>query len=327
MRPFLSTVLAVLLGIVSTAPSAEGATDVEIKVQDAGSRESDPPGIDYPAAQALGVGTSLYIDHTYESTEDLSTFTWVTGHGSNYRVAAGGNLQLGDLYLTAEIPLQYTRLHIDTLQGAPTIDQDREKASLSLGDIIVGGNLLWDIPVDAFRLRIGAGLRSRLPTHTTQYAFRLASGYIFQFGFPYYLHVSPGIVLVASSKFLTFRVEQALLGMVAIVRDVIFDNIRMDIPDLYFWESHYAVIAKPIEWLGLSAELVSCIQLNRVADGGYTTLHNLKALMLDPAITVDFGGYRASLAGRFGLTHGAQDFGVITFSGTRALLLRLSYVF
>jgi hypothetical protein len=290
-------------------------------------RPFDPPGIDYPPAQAVGVGTSLYVDQTYETTSDLSTFTWVTGHGDNFRTSIGGTLAIGGLHLAAEIPLQYTRLHIDTLQGNPTAPQDRDKTTLSLGDITTGGGYLWTLPVDAIRLQVGPTLLARLPTHTTQFAFTLASGYIITFGFPYYLHLDQGLVFLATTKFLTIRIEETLLQMLAVVRQVTFDGIPMSIPDLYFWESHFAAIAQPLDWFGFSVELVSCIQLNRVDDGGYTTLHNVKALMLEGGPAFDFGSFRASVVGRFGLTHGAQDFGVITFSGTRAVMGRLSYVF
>lgn len=324
-----------VLGIASTARADGDAPEGEPKIEDAGkpnvdsppNRAFDPPGVDYPAAQPLGIGSSLYVNPTYEATNDLSTFTWVTGHGDNVRVAVGGTLQIWDLRLAVEVPVQYTRLHIDTLQGLPTAEKDRDKATLSLGDVILGASYLWTLPVDAFRLQVGPTLRARLPTHTTQFAFTLTTGYIFTFGFPYYLHLAPGLVILASTKFLTIRIEETLLGMLAVVKDVTFDEILMSIPNLYFWESHYAAIAQPLEWFGFSVELVSCIQLNRVDDGGYTTLHNVKALMLEGGPAFDFGSYRASVAVRLGLTHGAQDFGVITFSGTRAVLGRLSYVF
>jgi hypothetical protein len=317
-----------VLGIASRTRAAEEAPAGESKVESALARAFDPPGIDYPAAQAFGVGTSLYVDQTNEATDDLSTFSWVTGHGDNFRTAIGGTLAIRGLRVVAEIPLQYTRLHIDTLQGVPTANQDRDKSVLSLGDVVTGASYLWEIPGDTIRLQVGASLRARLPTHTTQFSFTLSSGYVFTFGFPYYLHIAPGIVLVAASKYLTLRIEETLLSMFAVVREVKFDGIPgMLIPDLYFWESHYAAIAQPIEWFGFSVELVSCIQLNRVQDGGYTTLHDVKALMLEGGPAVDVGAFRASVMGRLGLTHGAQDFGVITFSGTRAILGRVSYVF
>lgn len=334
MRLFLSTFLVSVLGIASTAradeDSPEGANSEDVqkgesKVEAPPSRSFDSPGIDYPAAQALGIGTSLYVDETWETTSDLSTFTWVTGHGDNYRTSIGGTLTIGGLHLAAEIPLQYTRLHIDTLQGADTAVQDRDKASWSLGDVIAGTSYLWSIPGDSIRLQIGASLRARLPTHTTEFTFTLATQQQFTFGFPYYLHLAPGFVFLATSGFLTVRIDQGALAMLA--KDASIGGIRQPIPNLYFWESHYAAIAQPMEWLGFSVELVSCIQLNQADDGGYTTLHNVRALMLEGGPALDFASYRASVVGRFGLTHGAQDFGVITFSGTRAVMGRLSYVF
>ena len=174
-----------VLGVTSTTraaeevPEADGADDapkMEKQIEFTPARAFDPPGIDYPAAQALGIGTSLYVDETWETTSDLSTFNWVTGHGDNFRTSIGGTLALGDLRLAAEIPLQYTRLHISTLQGYDTAVQDRDKAAWSLGDVITGASYLWSIPGDAIRLQMGPSLRARLPTHTTEFTFTLANG-------------------------------------------------------------------------------------------------------------------------------------------------------
>jgi hypothetical protein len=334
MRLLPSTILVVVLGITSTTraaddvPEGDGLVDApkrDEQIEPSPARAFDPPGIDYPAPQAFGTGTSLYVDETWETTSDLSTFTWVTGHGNNFRTSLGGTLTIGELRLAAEIPLQYTRLHIDTLQGLPTADQDRDKASWSLGDVITGAGYLWSIPSDTIRLQMGPSLRARLPTHTTEFTFTLANGTPLTFGFPYYLHLAAGLVFLASSGFLTLRIDQGVLAMLA--KDANIDGVRQPIPNLYFWESHYSVIAQNTGGWGGSAELVSCIQLNRIDDGGYTTLHNVKALMFEVAATVEFGTYRASMVGRFGLTHGAQDFGVITFSGTKAVMGRLAHVF
>ena len=325
MRLFLSTLLVVVVGIPPTARGDEDVSEGETKVDSPLARAFDPPGMDYPAAQTFGTGTSLYVDQTYETTGDLSTFTWVTGHGDNFRLAIGGTLRLWDLHLAIEVPLQYTRLHIDTLSGYDTANQDRDKTALSLGDVITGASYLWGIPGHTIRWQIGAGLRARLPTHTTEFTFTLVNGTPFTFGFPYYLHLAPELVFLATSRFLTVRIDQGVLGMFA--RDATIDNIRQHIPNLYFWESHYAAIAQPTQWFGFSVELVSCIQLNRVDDGGYTTLHNVRALMIEGGPAMDLGSYRASVVGRLGLSHGAQDFGVITFSGTSAVMGRLSYVF
>jgi len=325
--------LLVVLGI--STPAFAEQTDVRDPAEEDSSEESprDPsgtdmaafPGIDYPSLQTLDLGRTLYLDHTYEQSNDLSTFAWVRGHGSNDRVALGGTLRMGGLHLAAELPLQYTRLHIDTLQGQPTAEQDREKVSFSLGDIILGVTYLWQLRSQGTTFHGGFDLRTRLPTHTTKYTFLLASGYGYEFGFPYYLHVAPGLVLALSSRYLSITINQAVLGMLA--RDVSVSGIQQKVPNIFFWESHYAVAVVPTEWLALSLELVSCIQLNRVDDAGFTTLHNVKALDLNPAVTVSFERYRLALVIRMGLTRGSQDFGAITFSGTHAALVRLSYVF
>jgi hypothetical protein len=70
------------------------------------------------------------------------------------------------------------------------------------------------------------------------------------------------------------------------------------------------------------------MQLNQVNVSNMTNLNGTRALFINPGMTLDFGGYRLAVAGRFGLPgHSTRDFGVITFSGSRALLARLSYVF
>jgi hypothetical protein len=326
LSPMLGIVLALGIGSRALADDARAGEAAEEAAPTAAMPEIvDAPGIDYPAAQSLGVGDSLYIDQTYESSSDLSTLSWVTGHGTNYRLAVGGTLHFGELRLVGEIPVQYTHLHIDTLQGVPTIDRDRDKTAPALGDAVLGAAYLWTLPVEAIDLRIGLGLRTRWPTHTTQFTFMLASGTPYTFGFPYYFHFAPALLVVASASFLTFSMNQGVLGM--LVQDVTVDGIRQSIPNLLFWESHYAVAAQPLDWLGLGLELVSCMQLNQVDDAGYTTLHGVRAVALNPSATLTLWGLRASFAGRFGLTQGTRDLGVITFSGERALLARVSYLF
>lgn len=360
MRCFQSRIILVILGLATPAlaeprvqqeakqgpandSSAQGAAEDEPQDasrdegqdegQDEGNGRGDPPettiaplpGIDYPSALPLGAGNTLYVDNTYEESTDLSTFAWVRGHGSNERLALGGTLQVGELRLAAEVPLQYTRLHIDSLQDQPTADQDRDKVSFSLGDVILGAAYLWHVRSEAITFHGGFDIRARLPTHTTKYTFQLASGYGYEFGFPYYLHLAPGLVFALSSRYVSITVNQAVLGMLA--RDVSLSGIRQTVPNIFFWESHYAVAVIPANWLTLSLELVSCIQLNRVDDAGFTTLHDVKAIDLNPGVTVNFDSYRVALVARLGLTRGSQDFGVITFSGTRAALVRVSYVF
>ena len=125
MRWFWSPILVLVLG-AATPALADDESPVEGSHQDTSSegestvvpdlpRSFDAPRVDYPPVQGLALGMSLYVDHTYETTDDLSTFWWVKGRGRNYRVAMGGLFQFGNLRLSAEVPLQYTQLSIDSL--------------------------------------------------------------------------------------------------------------------------------------------------------------------------------------------------------------------
>jgi hypothetical protein len=286
----------------------------------------DLPRIDYPALQAKGLPVSLYVDHTYETTSDLSTFWWVHGRGDNYRVAVGGTYQLGALNLYAELPVQYTRLRIDRLMELAPKPEDMDKAAFSLADIITGVTSFWELPIEAMRAYLGLGLRVRWPTHTTRYTFGLVNGDLLEFGFPYYLHVAPAVLLAATSGSFFLTVNQGVLGMLA--KDVTLGDIVQRIPNLYFWESHVAAGLAASNWLALSLEVMSCVQLNRVDVEQMTKLNNTKAVFLIPGITLDLGSVRLGLAGRIGMTgRSSRDFGVITFSGAHAFLTRLSYVF
>jgi hypothetical protein len=281
-----------------------------------------PPSIEYPPLQARTSKDWLYVDHTYETSSDLSTFSWVTGRGTNDRLALGGMFRTGDWFLAVEAPVQYTRLNIATLQSLEPVPQDRDKATISLGDLLTSASYAWAIATESLQANAGLALRMRVPTHTTQFTFQLAGGGAYSFGFPYYFHLAPGGFITATLGRFTFTSQQALLAM--LVKDVVLDGIRQSIPNLFFWESHQAISAQALDWLGLGVELVSCIQLNGVDDQGYTTLHGVKALSINMGGTVALGDYRLALAARLGLTRGAKDLGVITFSGENAYLVRLS---
>lgn len=285
-----------------------------------------PPGIDYPGIIDLGPRYSLYVDHTYEYTNDLSTFWWVQGRGNNYRVAVGGAYRFGNLQVHAEVPFQYTQLSIDSLMQQPPVDADRNKATFSLGDVITDVAYFWDLPIDAMPTHVGFGLRVRLPTHTTKYRFGLIDGSILEFGFPYYLHLAPAALLSTSYGPVFLVVNQGALAMLA--KDVNLGGVIQQIPNIYFWESHVAAGLAATDWLAFTLELLSFVQLNRVNVANMTNLNDTRAIFLNPAVTLDLGSYRLALAGRIDLTgRSSRDFGVITFSGSRAFLARLSYLF
>ena len=305
------------IGPVAEAPATTGAGPA---------RAFDPPRIDYPGIQSLGPGISLYVDQTTEFTSDLSTFWWVHGRGINYRVAAGGTYQTGGLRLNAELPVQYTLLSIDSLMNQAPIPADSSKAAFSLGDVITGAAYYWELPGDAVTTSLGLGLRVRWPTHTTKYAFGLIDGTTIEFGFPYYLHVAPGALLSMSYGPVSLVVNQGVLGMLA--EDVDIGGVVQRIPNIYFWESHLAAGVDATDWLLLSVELLSFVQLNRVDVDNMTGLNNTRALSLDPGITLALGDFRLAVAGRIGLAgRSSRDFGVITFSGTHAVVARVSRVF
>jgi hypothetical protein len=336
MRCFWSPILVLVLG-AATPAVADDETQLGESTPDASNegesttvagfpRSFDAPRIDYPGVQGLALGMSLYVDHTYETTNDLSTFWWVKGRGKNYRVAVGGLFQFGNLRLNAEVPFQYTQLSIDSLMGLQPTDADRSKAAFSLGDVITGAAYLWDLQIEAAKTYLGLGLRIRWPTHTTKYRFGLVDGSILEFGFPYYLHLAPGALLSTTFGPVSLTINEGVLAMLA--RDVWIGDILQPIPNVYFWESHAAVDVAATDWLDFSVEVLNCVQLNQVTVSNMSNLNGTRATFITPGVTVDVGNYRLILAGRFGLPgRSSRDFGVITFSGSNAFLARLSYMF
>jgi hypothetical protein len=275
--------------------------------------------------QSLGAGSTLYIDHTYEASNDLSTFYWVKGRASGDRVALGGSLRLGGFQLNIELPVQVTRLYIDSLGDQRPTPADQQKSSYSLADVVGGGSYAWQFAKDPIAMFVGLGMRVRLPTHTMQYSFTLIDGSPYSFGFPYYFHLAPAGLFLASYGPISLTINQGLLAMLA--KNTTLLNMPVNIPNVYFWESHYAVVLQPVRWLGLSLELINCIQLSHVYDQNFQNLNHLKAFYLNPGLAFDIGSYRISLAGRIGLGKDTERFGVITFSGSQAILARLSYLF
>jgi hypothetical protein len=326
--------LAILLALASPARADDDGpadqaepTDEPVRTEATSSSVGGggPPAIDYPGLIRTG-GVSLYVDHTYETVNDLSTFWWVRGRGSNYRLAVGGSYRSGDLCLSAEIPVQYTYLQIDSLMGLLPTEADRNKAAISLGDLLTSAAYDWRQDLGGIPVLVGLGLRVRWPTHTTRYRFGLMDGSILEFGFPYYLHLAP--TLIASARFgpVSLTVNQGVLAMLA--KDVTIGDILQRIPNIYFWESHVALDLAIADWLDLSTELVSMVQLNRVEVDNMSNLNGTRAMFITPGATLELQGVLLSVAARFGLAgRSSRDFGVITFSGERAYLVRLAYRF
>jgi hypothetical protein len=287
---------------------------------------SAAPPVDYPGVLQVDSGLSLYLDHTYETVNDLSTFWWVQGRGSNYRLAAGGVYRGGNWRLSAEIPVQYTILQIDALMGLPPTEEDRRKATTSLGDLQTSIAYLEDTTLGDLPVALGVGLRVRWPTHTTRYRFGLIDGSILEIGFPYYLHVAPCLFASTTQGPLTVTLNQGVLGLLA--KDVTIGDVLQRIPNVYFWESHWAIDWAIVPWLIGSTEVVGMVQLNRVDVDNMSNLNDTRAVFVIPGVTLDLESVRVALAARFGVTgRSSRNFGVITFSGDRAFLARASYVF
>jgi hypothetical protein len=343
MRRLQSRILVLVLGFSAPALADEESTPVEASAEpNAVTTEPAagpvqpfiPPGVDYPGIVDLGPRMSLYIDHTYEYANDLSTFWWVQGRGNKYRVALGGLYAFGSLRVHAEVPLQYTQLAIDSLMGNAPTDADRIKAALSLGDVITDAAYYSDLPSDAMPTHVGLGLRVRWPTHTTRYQFGLVNGGTIEFGFPYYLHLSPAAILSTSYGPVFLVVNQGVLAMLA--KDIDLGGVLAKIPNMYFWESHVTAGLAATNWLAFTLEVLSAVQLNHVemtnamAPPGpdQTRVFTTRAVFFNPGATLDLGRYRLALAARLGLPgNSTRDFGVFTFSGTHAFLARLSYLF
>lgn len=340
MRGLQSSIVVLVLGLAPTALAYEDAPEAAALEPPDGAHAEEsakgsgpvepfvPPAVDYPGIVDRGPRLSLSIDHTYESTDDLSTFWWVHGRGNNYRVAVGGTYRSGGLQIHAEVPLQYTQLSIDTLMGEPPTDADRRKATLSLGDIAGDAAFFWTLGDETY---VGLGLRVRLPTHTTKFSFALVNQTTMEFGIPYYLHLAPAALLSTSYGPLFLVANEGMLAMLA--KDIDLGGIWQRIPNLYFWESHVTAGLAATDWLAFTVELLGVAQLNHAGindptTGNQTNIENIRALFINPGMTLDLGRYRLAAAARWDLSgRSARDFGVLTFSGSRAFLARLSYLF
>ena len=326
MRCIWSLILG--LGLATSALAgdidpAEQSSPTSALVEKA--KSIDPPGIDYPALQALGGRSSLYVDYTYETSDDLSTFYWVKGRATGNRVAIGGTLNLGAFHLNGEIPVLLTRLYIDQLGNSAPIPPDRQKSARSLGDVVGGASYSWNFSTDSITTLVGLGMRVRLPTHTMTYSFTLVGGEPYFFGFPYYFHLAPAAMGLFVFGPLSLTINEGVLAMLA--KNTTLLGLPLDIPNIYFWESHYALSVLATSWLGFSVELISCVQLSHIDDPNFQDLNHLKAFYINPAVTFDIGHYRLALAGPLGLGKDTERFGVITLSGSQAFLARLSYLF
>ena len=291
-----------------------------------------PAPVEAPALRLPEPVTRLYIDGSYVRSEDLSALPFIEGKANNLRFALGGSLRVSRFALEAELPCwQVTTLDVTKIpgtNGAETpIPQDAHQTALSFGDLRLGATWSRPLPVESLYLVAGAGLRVRVPTHTTIFQFHLIDGSLAQYLFPYYVHIEPtailgGAIQIAGLGRLAFVVNEGLLYMTGPDGD--FGQVHIVVPNVLFWSAHYAVVWSPIAALGFSADLATDIQLGHIDTLNFERLNDIVAVSIDGGVQVHAGAYRIDLVGRFGLTHGADLFGVLQYAGTQGVTLRLA---
>jgi len=285
-----------------------------------------PAAADAPQLRNVEPRTRLYADGALAQSTDLSALPYIAGSGRNVRFALGGSLKLGRFQLDAELPAaQATTLNVTMIPGGVALPPDDHQTALSNGDLRLGAQWTTPLPGDALAMAAGFGLRGRFPTHTTQFAFHQGDGSVALYGFPYYFHIEPAALFGAAWGPLSFVTNQGAIVLMG--PDANFQEIRFIVPNVYFWDAHYAVAAHVVGPIGLSTEVNTLFQLNHVGGVDFAKLNHIRAVSVLPGVQLQLGRYRVDAVARFGLTHGAEVFGVIGYSGTRSYTLRATYYF
>jgi hypothetical protein len=282
-----------------------------------------PAPVDGPALRLPLTPTRLYVDAGFGSTDDLSALPYITGKARNWRFAAGGSWRWRGFALTGELPfVQVTTLDVDTVMNQPPIDADRHKTAASLGDLRLGAD--WTTHLgDA--LVGGVGLRTRLPTHTTHFDFQLTDGSEAEYVFPYYFHLEPTLILGGAFGRFLFVVNEG--AVVLIGPDGDFAGFHITVPTIAYWDAAYAVAWAPLAALAASLELSTDIQLNHVAGFDFAKFNDVRSVWLAPALQWHVADVRVDLVARFGLTSGANLFGIMEYAGTTSYTLRVTRSF
>jgi hypothetical protein len=279
-----------------------------------------PPPVDGPALRLPHTPTRLYVDATYARSDDLSSLPFVAGSGSNIRFSVGGSWRWRRLAFSGEVPFtQFTTLTVTAIPGGAPIPQDAHQTAVSFGDVRLGAD--WTDHLTA-ALVGGFGLRVSAPTHTTAFQFHLVDGSLGVYSFPYYFHIEPTAILGGAWGPFMFVVNQGAFVMMG--PDGNFDNIEIQEPTITFWDAHYAASVSPMDGLAASVELATDVQLNHVAGADFAKINGVRSAWIAPAVQLHLGDYRLDLVARFGLTRGADLFGVIEFAGTSSYTLRVS---
>jgi len=324
-------------GVVPESPApagasvnASGGTSAEIG---AGSNEESDagawlwrayPAIPAPALRGLQASSRLYLDASVVRSRDLSALPYISGSGINYRTAFGGSWARGGFQLDGEITFaQSTTITVTEVPGGMPIPEDRTQTATSLGDSYLGAS--WSSPLSDWPVQLGASLRAKIPTHTTIFQFHLIDGSIGRYPFPYYFHIEPAFLGAAGWGPLSLAVNTGPLVLIG--PDGNFADLHIVVPTLWFWDSHLALALALGRHFGLSTEFVATVLTSQIDQPEFAKLNGLKAFSVNPGVQLRFDRFQVDLVGRWGLNKGAEAFGVIVFSGTQGVLLRVSFLF
>jgi hypothetical protein len=282
-----------------------------------------PPPVDGPALRLPATPKRLYVDATYARSDDLSSLPFVAGDGTNVRFSVGGSWRWGRFALSGEVPFtQITTLNVTAIPGGQPIPQDAHQTAVSFGDVRLGGD--WTDHLTP-ALVGGFGLRLVVPTHTTAFQFHLVDGSLGVYSFPFYFHIEPTFILGGAWGRFSFVVNQGAFVMMG--PDGNFNGVPIQEPTIAFWDAHYAASFSPMDGLAASVELATDLQVNHVAGADFAKLNDVRSAWIAPGVQVHLGDYRLDLVARFGLTRGADLFGVIEFAGTSSYTFRVSRTF
>jgi hypothetical protein len=284
-----------------------------------------PASIEGPGIRLPEPLTRVYIDGGYARTKDLSGLPLVAGSAHNYRLAAGGSLAWHRFSFDAEVAFSnITTIDVTQVPGGMPLDVDKHQTATSLGDTRLG--ITWTQALDdAGQLLGGFGLRGRFPTHTVIFQFHLVDLSLGQYVFPYYFHVEPTVILGGWHGPFGFVLNEGVTLMTG--PDGTFNNVPITVPNLLFWSAYYALVFAPVRALALSAELGTNLQLNHVGALYFEKVNGIFAATVDVDLQVHFDRFRVDAVAHHGLTRDSDVFGVLQYSGSDSLTLRLGAYF
>jgi hypothetical protein len=314
-----ASLLAMLTGGVARAQDdVAGGEDDRPAVQ-----KFYPPPVDGPALRLPESPTRLYLDGAYAASNDLSSLPYIKGSGKNFRFAAGGVWRWHRFSVEGELNfLNVTTLHVtDALNAGPPDPEEQTRPAL--GDLRVGAT--WTERLAGEALIAGVGYRTRLPTHTTQFTFKLPTdGSTVSYVFPYYFHLEPTVIVGGAIGRFTYTVNEGALIFVGPNGN--FLGMEVIVPTIMFWDSHVAVSYAPWDFLGASVELGTDVQINHVDDPQFP-INSLRSLWVAPALQGHIGDWRIDAIARLGHGRGSETFGVLEYVGTNSFTLRATVAF